>query len=306
LSLDANEAFKAGDMGRFTAGMRALSAAAPLPYKLEAGDDGNFRVLFRSDKEGGWSDTGRTLTPQESLPESNLLRDLVCYGFPSLGGVSIGGSLQMDTPFKDGLRKGGTPKEILTESLGGILGIPYDLVIEKPSKIMEFAKRGEVWRAVEEAMPTIVKNGMQAWRLYTRGQTTASGKPVNTPGKAGARRLTEAEAAAKALGFQSTSAAKSYDAYLAQKTADKARSEKVAELAELGLEADRQSKGRAAMLREWRAWNERMTAGGKKRMIIRMNELERRITAEKRNEKGKRPSAKDRLKGEEYGQVWGL
>lgn len=83
-----------------------------------------------------------------------------------------------------------TPKEILAESFGDIIGIPYDLAIEKTSKVMEASRHGDVWRMVEEAAPVALKNTMQAWRLMTEGQTAMSGRPINNPGEHGARKLT--------------------------------------------------------------------------------------------------------------------
>lgn len=69
LAFAADEAYKSGDMQRFGAISSELSAKAPLPYKTEMDTDGNFKLLFRSDKDGGWSDTGRKLSPQEVMNE---------------------------------------------------------------------------------------------------------------------------------------------------------------------------------------------------------------------------------------------
>lgn len=69
LAFAADEAYKSGDIQRFGAISSELSAKAPLPYKTEMDTDGNFKLLFRSDKDGGWSDTGRKLSPQEVMNE---------------------------------------------------------------------------------------------------------------------------------------------------------------------------------------------------------------------------------------------
>lgn len=69
LAFAADEAFKAGDMQRFGAIASELSTKAPLPYRTEMDQDGSFRLLFRSDQHGGWTDTGRRLSAQEVMQE---------------------------------------------------------------------------------------------------------------------------------------------------------------------------------------------------------------------------------------------
>ena len=69
LAFAADEAYKAGDMQRFGAIASELSAKAPLPYKTEMDQDGSFRLLFRSDQHGGWTDTGRRLSAQDVMQE---------------------------------------------------------------------------------------------------------------------------------------------------------------------------------------------------------------------------------------------
>ena len=74
-AMSAREAFDSGNMQQFMPLMQQLSAASPLPYRLEPDESGNFKVIFRSDQHGGWTDTGRTLTPQEAMGEvNNVLR----------------------------------------------------------------------------------------------------------------------------------------------------------------------------------------------------------------------------------------
>ncbi len=65
------KAYQSGDMQQFMPLMKQLSEQSPLPYKLEPDQTGNFKVLFRSDEKGGWTDTGRTMTPQESIDQVN-------------------------------------------------------------------------------------------------------------------------------------------------------------------------------------------------------------------------------------------
>jgi len=74
-AMGVRQAYTSGDTQKFLPMMQQLSTNSPLPYKLEPTDNGNFRVMFRSDEKGGWADTGRTMTPQEAMGEvDNVLR----------------------------------------------------------------------------------------------------------------------------------------------------------------------------------------------------------------------------------------
>lgn len=70
-AMDVSQAYQNGDMDRYMAGMQQLVASSPMPYKLEVDGNGNFKELFRSDEKGGWSETGRTLTPQQAFEQMN-------------------------------------------------------------------------------------------------------------------------------------------------------------------------------------------------------------------------------------------
>lgn len=74
-AMSTREAFDSGNMQKFMPMMQQLAANSPLPYRLEPDEKGNFKVMFRSDQNGGWADTGRTMTPQEAMGEvNNVLR----------------------------------------------------------------------------------------------------------------------------------------------------------------------------------------------------------------------------------------
>lgn len=239
------------------------------------------------------------------LPQNNLLRDAVCYGAPAMAGVNIGGSLKMETPLTKGLAKGKNPKEVLTDSIGDIIGIPYDLGIVRISNVMDAQASGNYWRMVEEAMPTFVKNGMQAWRLYSEGQTTMRGRPINSPGKPGARKLSGAEAVGKALGSQPVSSTKSYDAYAASKRRGEVRSEKLNELTVLVLKTHDTGdpSGRRQAIKEIGEWNARMKEEGKPQMTITLKDVMRRVKARRRQN---RMSGKEREKGARQAETWGI
>lgn len=266
----------------FYATLAALCAAA-------SGDDEDWTAKIRN-----------------ALPANNLLRDVVCYGLPSLLGVNIGGSLRMETPFTEGMKRGGTFKEAMTESLGDLLGIPYDLAVNKPSKFLEARRFGADYRAVEVLVPTFVANAMQAWRLSTEGQTTLRGRPINSPGQPGARKLSTGEAFGKALGFQPTSSAKSYEAYAAEKRRTSMRSDRMDDFTNQALD-DLESKGRPYMMRELRkklqAWNKEMEAEGKPAMKIMPKDVLRRVAARRREN---RPTRDQREKGAAQMATWGV
>lgn len=241
---------------------------------------------------------------RKHLPESNLLRDMVCYGAPAIAGVNIGGSLKMETPLTKGLTKGKTPQEVLTDSIGDIIGIPYDLLVVKPSRVLEAHSKGNTWRMLEEAAPVAVKNGMQAWRLYSEGQTTMSGRPINAPGEKGARRLNAGESFGKLLGFQPVSSTKSYDAYAATKHADQVRSDKIDELTVLALKTydTGDLAGRREAVRRIGEWNEKMKAEGKPHMLINLKDVMRRVKARWRENRVTPKTVRER---ERTQAVWG-
>lgn len=284
-------AFVAKSLGATMAlgGVTALPLYATLMALFQAvtGDDDDWTELIRS-----------------HLPESNLLRDVVCYGTPAMAGVNIGGSLKMETPLTKGLTGGKTPQEVLTDSIGDIIGIPYDLLVVKPSRVMEAHSKGNTWRMLEEAAPVAVKNGMQAWRLYSEGQTTMTGRPINDPGEKGARRLSSGESFGKLLGFQPVSSTKSYDAYAATKHADQVRSDKIDELTVLALKTydTGDSAGRREANRELREWNEKMKAEGKPHMLINLKDVMRRVKSRRREN---RATPKAMQKRERQQAVWG-
>ena len=285
-------AFVAKSLGATMAlgGVTALPLYATLMALCQAvtGDDDDWTELLRS-----------------HLPESNLLRDAVCYGAPAIAGVNIGGSLKMETPLTKGLTDGKTPQEVLTDSIGDIIGIPYDLLVVKPSRMMEAHGKGNTWRVLEEAAPVALKSAMQAWRLHTEGQTTMGGRPINSPGQRGARKLSGSEAVGKALGFQPVSSTKSYDAYAAGKHADQVRSDKIDELTVLALKSFDTGKpdGRIAMMQELRVWNKRMQAEGKPHMLIQPKDVLRRVKSRRREN---RATPKQRQKGTVQMATWGV
>ena len=241
---------------------------------------------------------------RKQLPQNTMLRDIVCYGLPAGAGVNLGGSLKMELALTGGMQKGGTPKEVLTEGLGDIIGIPWDMFVERPSKVMEAMRADNYWRAVEEVVPTAVSNGMKAWRLATEGQKTLKGRDINDPGEQGARKLSSGEAFGKLLGFQPVSATRSYDAYTASKHSDSGRADKADEVATIMVKA-LDAGDSAEMVRARKVlkdWNLKMEEEGKPHMRILMKDVQKRVTQRRRKA---RMTPKARQRGEAFQSVWG-
>ena len=241
---------------------------------------------------------------RKQLPQNTMLRDIVCYGLPAGAGVNLGGSLKMELALTGGMQKGGTPKEVLTEGIGDIIGIPWDMFVERPSKVMEAMRADNYWRAVEEVVPTAVSNGMKAWRLATEGQKTLKGRDINDPGERGARRLSSGEALGKLLGFQPVSATRSYAAYAASRHSDSVRADKADEVATIMVKA-LDAGDSAEMVRARKVlkdWNAKMEKEGKPHMRILMKDVQKRVTQRRRQA---RLTPKARQKGEAFQSVWG-
>ncbi|MDE7371116.1 MAG: hypothetical protein K2N07_05135, partial [Desulfovibrio sp.] len=74
-AMGVRDAWQSGDMAKYMPAMQQLVASSPLPYRLELDGQGNFKEMFRSDENGGWTATGRTITPEQAFNEmNNILR----------------------------------------------------------------------------------------------------------------------------------------------------------------------------------------------------------------------------------------
>lgn len=130
------------------------------------------------------------------------------------------------------------------------------------------------------------------------------GRPINSPGKEGARKLSGAEAIGKALGFQPVSSTKSYDAYAASKRRDEVRSAKLDELTLMALKTHDTGdpSGRKQAIKEIEAWNAKMRKEGKPQMIIKFEDVMRRV----RSRRGQNLGRKEQEKGARQAEVWGI
>lgn len=83
----AEDAFKSGNMQRFMPAMQRLSEITPMPHRLVPTRDGNFKVLFRSDKHyGEFVETGQILTPQQTVDMMRSVRDGETYVLKGIDG----------------------------------------------------------------------------------------------------------------------------------------------------------------------------------------------------------------------------
>ena len=191
--------WKSGDRGkkalaRSFAGLIGLGGLAAVPlYKTvmaaimgASGDDGE-EWLRR--KVGG-----------------GLAGDLLIYGFPSLGGVQLAGSIGMDLPVVSemGGKKFGNP-------VWDLVGIPGAFIKESGQSLAALSA-GNIGRAIAMSpiTPSIVRNTMEAHRMSTEGAFTQSGRPIPKLGEHGPMKLTTAQAIAKVLGFSPVELAKNY------------------------------------------------------------------------------------------------
>ena len=192
---------------------------------------------------------------REQLPNT-WIRDLLTYGLPGVAGVDISGSLSLDMP----------------REWYEILGVPY-AVYKDTLNMIESWKSGQTMRAVAESpiTPMMVRNAMRGLELYTTGQHTRSGRPLNAPGEVGPRKIDEIDLMKKAaLGFQPIEISKGYaQSQALNKAMDKA-DEKKKYLSDRYVNAmirDNKSE-MSEVLAEVFAWNEKMYQDGKPHLAI--------------------------------------
>jgi hypothetical protein len=259
-------------------------------------------VQAATDDDDDWTEEIR-----KALPNVDWLRDVAVYGMPTLGGLYIGGSLKMETPATQGIRKGGTWKEVITDILGELIGIPYDLLVNKPTRFLDAKKNQNWYRMIEEVSPVAVKNVMQALRLHDEGQTTMKGRPINDPGEKGARKISDAEMVLKMGGFQPISSTKSWDGYMADKRREQVREDALEKFTVRALKADANgdTAAKVALRKDIAAWNEQYRAEGKPSMVIKLEDVQRRKKRrEKENAGAKKVTPKEAAKQQTRAAAW--
>ncbi|WP_319764544.1 PLxRFG domain-containing protein [Maridesulfovibrio sp.] len=217
---------------------------------------------------------------RKKLPESDIARDIVCYGVPAMAGISMGGSLGIEVPLARHIEPGADAESVVAGNIGEILGIPYDLLM-KPSKVAKYSRAGDNYRAVEEAAPTVIKNMMKAYRMYTEGQTSLSGRPINEPGKIGPRKLELGEAIKKGFGFQPLESTKNWNNYRARSISSKLRKDKLANLSNNLIRAIRDNDRERMMdiFADLNKWNKSAFEDKKVWLVISPADIKRGIAS---------------------------
>lgn len=235
------------------------------------------------------SDDDWTEEIRKALPQSDLMRDMAVFGLPAGLGVTLGGSLGVEMPVAPRITAQSTPQTAIADNLGDILGIPWDLFVKKPTRIMTALENENELRAVEEALPTVLKNIMQAYRLWNEGQTSLRGTPIE------GERLSAMEAFARGIGFQPTSSTKQWQQFAATKRSMAIRTVQANKIAAKIVEAikGRDYAAQKAAQAEWQAWNEKAQQDNKPWLIVTSEDIKRRL---KGRMKSKRPSKREMIR----------
>jgi hypothetical protein len=189
---------------------------------------------------------------------------MLLYGVPALAGVSLKGSISMETPFT------GIVDNKSNKVLTNILGVTYDLLVDKPGRAWNAYKHSDYSRMVEEAMPTFIANGMKAFRLYNEGQTTVTGTTI--PDETGEpRKIDKSEALGKIIGFQPVKLSRDYEKYHSGQVTKKLRSDKQGEIASEAVSAVRSGDRKAfrKAMEKLYAWNKKQYAKGNIHLILK-------------------------------------
>lgn len=201
----------------------------------------------------------REMVPESTGPNRNLWRDLVVYGAPSALGVDLSGSLSIEFHNPD-------------NPVASLVGVPYSILIDDPLKAMDAYQYGQPARAAESIVPRFVANVLSAKRQYEEGTYTITGRPLALPGESEARKLTAAEAVAKAAGFQPLSSSKAWDIQEKVEDMTKFVAAKRAKWASRYANAQRDGnqKEMTAVRNEVEAWNARVVSEGRPQLQVNL------------------------------------
>lgn len=203
------------------------------------------RQLFGHDPDDDVEEAAKLLGLEDKL-------DVLMYGLPSLGGVYVGGSMNMELPVVSKL-KGNQSwwDQMMTGVFEGALGVAYSSV-KKVGNVIKYVQTDQYGRAAEEALPTFIANPFKAYRLATTGNYTASGRPIGDGGK-----ISTAEAVGQAAGFQPLSRAKSWHEKSVQDDLKERKSDVQSKLVTRYVMAgrDKNWKAQAQVVKEWKEWN---------------------------------------------------
>lgn len=234
-----------GSVGRIAAAQvvlhsTVLGGVAAIPFY------GTMRTVLSSMFDG---------EPPEEVAGVDQL-DILMYGLPSLAGMYIGGSMELDVPLVKDLKGNETVMEQLKEGLWLAVTGPLGGAGDKVGRAVYYADTGQTGRVLEELAPTALANIIKSYRLGTEGARTRSGKPIPAEGDKSGKpaTLSLGEMALQAAGFQPMSRAKGWNAY--QRTQEKKayKSDYQSDLVTRYVTAS-SAKERAKLEQERMAWN---------------------------------------------------
>lgn len=196
--------------------------------------------------------------PEEVLGYDQI--DVLMYGLPSLGGVYLGGSMELDLPAIAGAKQGDESWiEQLHDNVFLAVTGPFGGALDRLGRATYFADTGQTGRVLEEVAPTAVTNILKAHRLATTGARTKSGKPIPALGDKSGKpaQLSGAEVLLQGLGFQPMSRAKSWNAYQTKQEKSSYKSDFQSDLVTryVMAKASKDWKEVDNLVAEWKAWN---------------------------------------------------
>ena len=199
----------------------------------------------------------RQLVPESTGSNRNLWRDLVVYGAPSVLGVDISGSLSIEFHNPD-------------NPVAALVGVPYSILVDDPSKAIEAYQYGDKSRAVEALAPRVVSNVLAGIRLYNEGAYTITGRPISQPGESEPRMISLGEAVAKSVGFQPLSSSKAWDVNEKIEDLTKFVAAKRSKWASryANAQRDNNQKEMDAVRNEVEAWNARVISEGRPQLQV--------------------------------------
>ena len=195
--------------------------------------------------------------PEEVLGYDQI--DILMYGLPSLGGVYLGGSMELDLPAIKEPQGNESWVDSLQDGIWLAVTGPVGGFADRGARAIYFADTGQTGRVLEELAPTAVTNILKAHRLATTGARTKSGKPIPALGDKSGKpaQLSGAEVVLQGLGFQPVSRAKGWQAYQTkqEKTAYKSDFQSDLVTRYVMAKANKDWKEVDKLVAEWRDWN---------------------------------------------------
>jgi hypothetical protein len=167
-------------------------------------------------------------------------------------GVDISGSLSIEFHNPD-------------NPVAALVGVPYSILVDDPSKAIEAYQYGDKSRAVEALAPRVVSNVLAGIRLYNEGAYTITGRPISQPGESEPRMISLGEAVAKSVGFQPLSSSKAWDVNEKIEDLTKFVAAKRSKWASryANAQRDNNQKEMDAVRNEVEAWNARVISEGR-------------------------------------------